>query len=66
MPAQWTGEVVAKMHMNRITIRRLAEHLGVTREYVGAILNGKRTPAGAEDRITAAVEEIIQQNHSTT
>lgn len=65
MPAQWTGEVVAKMHMHRISIKALAEHLGVSREYTGAVLNGKKAPAGAELRFRAAVDELIAAQSTT-
>ena len=65
MPAQWTGEVVGKMHMARITQKELAAHLGVTREYVANILNGHRNPKDAEARFRAAVDALAAQPHDT-
>lgn len=65
MPAQWTGEIVGKMHMARITQKALAAHLGVTREYVANILNGHRSPKGAEARFRAAVDALAEQSPAT-
>lgn len=59
MLAQWTGDVVGQMHKHKISKTQLAEHMGVSREYVSMVLNGHREPAGAEERFRAAVEEII-------
>lgn len=59
MLAQWIGELVGKMHSYKISKTQLANHLGVTREYVSMVLNGHRDPAGAEEKFCAAVEEII-------
>lgn len=67
MPAQWTGEIVGKMHMHGIKIQDLAKQLGVTREYTGAVLNGKRTPPNAETRFNAALDALLAlQEDSTT
>jgi transcriptional regulator with XRE-family HTH domain len=59
MLAQWIGEVVGKMHRHKISKTQLAEHLGVTREYVSMVLNGHREPAGAQEKFEAAVNQII-------
>lgn len=40
MPAQWTGDMVGKMHNNRITMTQVAEKLGVTKAYADNILEG--------------------------
>lgn len=56
---QWIAGVVGKMHINKITQSQLAEKLGVTNDYVWMILNGKKTPKDAEQRITKAIDEII-------
>lgn len=62
---EWTGEVVAMMHVNRITGRRLSEELGYTEEYVSMVLNGKRNPPGAEQRFKDAVNSIICKKNVT-
>ena len=61
MPAQWTSEIIGKMHLHRITKKSLAEHLGMTPEYISMVLNGHRDPPGAEARFRKAVMEIIQE-----
>lgn len=58
MPAQWTADVIGKMHLNHITAKRLAEHLGYTPEYVSVVLNGKKAPKKAEEVFRKAVEEL--------
>lgn len=67
MPEQWTATVIGKMHLMKVKQVELAEQMGVTAEYLNAILNGKRCPAGAEQRVNAALDAIIaQQEDSTT
>lgn len=61
MPAQWTGDMVGKMHNNRVTLTQLAEKLGVTKAYVCMVLNGHRSPKDAERRFTAALDELIKE-----
>lgn len=58
MPAQWTGEIIGEMHLRRITAKRLAEAVGWNPKYLSAVLNGHRTPQGAEDKLRAALEKI--------
>ena len=59
MLAQWTGDLVGQMHKHRISKQQLADHLGISREYVSMVLNGHREPAGAEEKFRQAVEEIV-------
>ena len=61
MPAQWTGDMVGKMHNYRITMTQVAEKLGVTKAYVCMVLNGHRNPKGAEQRFMAALDELIKE-----
>ena len=61
MPAQWTSRIIAVMHMQSISKKELAHKLGYTPEWVGKVLNGKRTPEGAEARFRAALDELIQE-----
>lgn len=60
MLAHWIGEIVGLMHMNGISNKQLAEHMGMTPEYISMILNGNREPAGIEGRIRKAIEEIAE------
>ena len=59
MPELWTSEVIAKMHLHRITQKELAKTLGWTPEYLNMILNGKREPKHAEVIVKSAIEEMI-------
>lgn len=54
------GEVVAEMHMKKITQKALATQMGVTNEYICSILNGKREkiPDDMERRIREAISQI--------
>lgn len=61
MPAQWTAEIIGKLHLHSISQVRLAAAMGYTPEYVSAVLRGHRTPKGAEQRFRAALEELIAQ-----
>lgn len=64
MPAKWTGDVVGKMHLHRITIKALAEHMGISDNYVTMVLNGRRKPAGAEQRFKAALDALIKEERA--
>lgn len=59
MPEKWTGEVVGLMHNARITYTELAKELGVTKSYVGMVLNGHRAPEGAEEKFRSAFDRIV-------
>ena len=59
MPAQWTAEIIGKMHLNSVTHKRLAEAVGWHPKYLSAVLNGKKSPAGAEVKLRSALDGII-------
>lgn len=61
MPEEWTGNLVGKMHNNRITFDALAEKLGVSKAYISMILNGTRKPAGARERLEEALSELLAE-----
>lgn len=61
----WIANAVGKMHVNKITQVQLAEKMGVTREYVTMILNGVKAPKDAEQRINAAIDEIIAERNTS-
>lgn len=62
MLAQWTADLVGQMHKHKISKTQLADHMGVTREYVSMVLNGHREPTGAEQRFRRAVDELIAES----
>ena len=49
------------MHINKVSVKQLAERIGWSRGYLSEILNGKRNPLGAEARIKKAIQEIIEE-----
>lgn len=61
MPAQWTGEIVGKMHSAKILKKELAAKLGLHEKYVSAVLNGHESPKGAKARFNAALDELIAE-----
>lgn len=64
MPKEWTGDLVGMMHNHKITAAQLAQELGVTNRYVSMVLNGHRTPSGAEERFRAALGRLISESGS--
>lgn len=59
MPAQWTGDLIGKMHIHGITIKELSDHMGRNPKYVSTILNGHCHPAHAQERFTQALDQLI-------
>lgn len=64
MPPHWTASIVGSLHTNRITKKQLAEQIGCTPEYVSMILNGHRSPKGADETFNRALDELIQQKQA--
>ena len=57
----WIGEAILKMRENKMTQEQVAKKVGVRREHINLILSGKYIPKNAEERITAAIDEIIAE-----
>ena len=66
MPAQWTGQIIGRLHNNGLTAKQLAAHMGINEKYLSQVINGHKTPKGAEERFNAALDELIAQSHSST
>lgn len=62
MSAQWTGEVIGKMHVHKIKMAELASEIGWHEKYLSTVLNGHREPKDAEPKVRAALERMIAQN----
>lgn len=58
MPAQWTAELIGKMHLNRVSAMQLAAEVGWHPKYLSAVMNGHRNPKDAEKKLTAALTRI--------
>lgn len=64
MLEQWTARLVGRLHMNKLTARRLAAEVGWNEKYLSAVLNGHRAPKRAQQVLEAAVERLIQQEEN--
>lgn len=64
MLAQWTADLVGKMHKFKVSRSVLADEMGVTREYVSMVLNGHREPQGAEEKFSAALDRVIERHNA--
>lgn len=64
MPPEWTGRVIGRMHNNDITYYNVASELGISTAYLSQILNGYRTPRGAQERVERAVQAIIDRREA--
>lgn len=61
MPAQWTGELVGKMHIYGVSYRELADRIGCSNKWLSMVIHGHRSPKGAEQRFNAALDELIKE-----
>lgn len=61
MPETWTGNLIGEMHNHKVTYDDLANELGCGKAYISMILNGKRNPQGAEERLTAAFHKVVEK-----
>ncbi len=64
MPERWTGEVMKELHLNRLTCKDLARKMEIREGYLSEILNGKRSPKRAEERVMAALQELIEERRN--
>lgn len=61
MPAQWTGNLVGRMHNAGISKKELAAFMGKHEKYLSQVLNGHREPKRAEQEYNAALDELIAE-----
>lgn len=66
MPDAWTGKLIGEMHNARVTYDELAAELGCGKAYVCMILNGRRRPDGAEQRLNDAFVRAKQKKENST
>lgn len=64
MPAQWTGNLVGRMHNARITSKQLAKKMGKNPKYVSQVLNGHYSPKTAEQEFNEALDALIREKAS--
>jgi hypothetical protein len=58
MPAQWTAEIIGKMHLYGVTGKQLAEVVGWNPKYLSQVLNGHVNPKGAEEKLRSGLERF--------
>ena len=61
MPAQWTGTIIGQMHTEEISAKELAAEVEWNPKYLSQVLNSRVNPKGAEEKLTAALDRIIQR-----
>ena len=61
MPAQWTGRIVGELHNNRITMKELAKEVGWNDKYLSQVINSENPPKGAEQKLTEAMNRLIEK-----
>lgn len=67
MPAQWTGELIGEMHLRGVSAKELAKAVGWNPKYLSVVLNGHSEPKGAEDKLRAALHNLLaKQDHAIT
>ncbi len=59
MPAQWTADLIGKMHLFGISAKQLADKVGWNSKYLSTVLNGHRNPKNAETVLNTALDELI-------
>lgn len=63
MPAQWTGNLVGRMHNAGISKKELAAFMGKHEKYLSQVLNGHREPKRAEQEYNAALDKLIAEKN---
>ena len=64
MLAQWEVEFFGKKRAHKVKDLEIAKELGWHPGYLSMVLNGKRTPKGAEEKLSAALDAIIARNNA--
>ena len=61
----WIGNAYAKMRVNHITQKQLAEKVGVTKDWISLIFLGKASASEQmKNRIITAIEELVTERSS--
>ena len=65
MPAQWTADLLGKMHLAGVTAKQLAAEAGWHEKYLSAVLNGHREPKNAEQTLRAALARLVEKKEAS-
>lgn len=63
-PPIWSGEIVGKMHVCKISITALAKHLGCRREYVSRLLSGAEHRSDGYEFLAQGIEGLLSRQSS--
>ena len=66
MPAQWTADLIGKMHLYGISSIQLATAVGWNAKYLSTVLNGHKSPSMAEGKLRDALETLITEKKEHT
>lgn len=66
MLAQWMESFFGKKRAYKIKDAEIAAEIGWHPKYLSAVLNGHRSPKGAEEKLTSALDRIIEQKTKST
>lgn len=61
MPEPWTGDLIGRMHNAGVTYDDLAAEIGCGKAYLSMVLNGKRSPKGAKEKLNAAFDRVMER-----
>jgi len=61
MVAQWTSDLVGKMHQEKIKKKELANEAGWSYTYTVSVINGKKSPKRAEEKLNSALNMLIEK-----
>lgn len=61
MLAQWMADLFGRMRSNKVKDAELAAEVGWHPKYLSAVLNGHKTPKDAEEKLTAALNRILDR-----
>ena len=53
--------MVGALHVHNRTCLELAKQMGIHEKYLSAILNGRNCPSGAEQKVKAALAELLKE-----
>lgn len=66
MLAQWMEAFFGKKRAYKIKDAEIAAEVGWHPKYLSAVLNGHRSPQGAEEKLTSALDRIIERKSKST
>ena len=59
MPAQWTGDLIGKIHNAGFSIKRVAEEAGLNPKYVSTVLNSEDAPEKTGEKLNSELDRLI-------